>query len=87
MAPVVAQIRSRARHARPAPGSGAIVWAWNAQRLEFDAFDARRAGPDTYEVVRAPRGTHGLAPGDIVRCELSEGELLVHERVWLGRLL
>lgn len=70
------------------------VWAWNAARLEFDRLRARRTDVDTWEIVdvspdrRVAAGSPAaLDPGDVVRCELSDGELLVHDRLWRGRLL
>jgi hypothetical protein len=74
--------------ATPTATTADDVWAWNAQRLEFDRLQAVRCAPDTWEIRRVPRD-HGSAfdPGDLVHCELSDGELLVQSRVWSGRLL
>lgn len=62
------------------------VWAWNAARLEFDRLRAIRHAPDTWEITTAPKGA-SCETGDLVMCELSDGELLMRERVWTGRLL
>lgn len=63
------------------------VWAWNAQRLEFDRLQAVRCAPNTWEIRKVPREGAAFDPGDLVHCELSDGELLVQSRVWSGRLL
>lgn len=66
---------------------GDDVWAWNASKLEFDRLRAVRCAPNTWEVVGVPRGSVAYDRGDLVHCELSDGELLVQSRVWSGRLL
>lgn len=77
---------ARTEHDAP-PAERHTIWSWNAARGEFDALLARRCSPDTYEVLEAATGSSALEPGDLVRCELSDGELLVSDRVWRSRLI
>ena len=62
------------------------IWAWIASSGDFFAASAVRIAPDTYELIDAPDGSD-FAPGDHVKCELSDGELVVRERVFRTRLL
>lgn len=63
-----------------------LVHAFNPERGDFDALDARRIEPDIYEIANAP-AEGPLTLGDLVRCELSDGELVVREQIWHARLL
>lgn len=62
-----------------------LAWSWEA--LEFEELNAKRNGPNTWEITEDSPLGDGLRTGDLVRCELSDGELLVNERLWSGRLL
>jgi hypothetical protein len=61
------------------------VWAWVAARGDFSQAQATRVAPDTYELLDAPDGSD-LVAGDQVKCELSDGELVVRERVFRTRM-
>ena len=62
------------------------VFAYNTARGDFDPLPAVRRTPDEYELLEASEAS-GFAAGDIVRCELSDGELIVRERIYGTRLL
>lgn len=62
------------------------VFIFNAARGDFDGVPARRRDPDTYELLGTPSGAE-FDSGDLVRCELSDGELVVRERVYRQRLV
>ncbi len=62
-----------------------VVWAFNPARGDFDGVAAVRRDRDLYELTDA--GGNGFEPGDLVRVELAEGELIVQERVYGQRLL
>lgn len=79
--------RERTNRGRPAQADPVVlVHAFNPDRGDFDALEARRIEPDVYEITSTPAGGP-LALGDHVRCELSDGELVVREQVWRTRLL
>jgi hypothetical protein len=65
------------------------VWAWSPVLRDFVAVPARRTRADEYEVLRPRRGSAPttLEVGDVVRCELSDGELVVRERIFSARLV
>jgi hypothetical protein len=52
------------------------VFAFNPARGDFESLPAVRRSSDAYELLGAP-GDAGYAAGDLVRCELSDGELIV----------
>lgn len=64
----------------------ATVFAFNPALGDFDAVEALRRERDTYELLAGPVGD-GYDAGDLVRCELSDGELIVQERVYSQRLV
>jgi hypothetical protein len=63
----------------------ATVFAFSPVLGDFQAVEAVRRDRDVYE-LRSDAGDGHLA-GDLVRCELSDGELIVKERVFRARLI
>jgi hypothetical protein len=73
-------------HTGDTDSTSVVVWTFNAERGDFDGIRAHRRDQDTYELLDAPAGQLFEA-GDLVRCELSDGELIVQERVFRHRLI
>ena len=65
----------------------AIVWAWNSERGDFDACQAKRTAPNEYEITGVPSEASDHTIGDVVACELSDGELVVQRRLYASRLM
>lgn len=62
------------------------VHVFNRERGDFDAIPAHRVEPDVYEILEVSE-VSSLGSGDLVRCELSDGELVVREQLFRTRLL
>ena len=62
------------------------IWAWVSAIGDFASAQATRVAPDVYELLDAPVGSD-FAAGDQVSCELSDGELVVRERIFRQRLV
>lgn len=61
------------------------VWAFSPAIGDFVALVAVRYDRDEYELLEG-ESVVGFAAGDRVRCELSDGELIVCERIYRDRL-
>jgi hypothetical protein len=68
------------------PKNLVAVHVFNRERGDFDAIPAQRVEPGVYEILEASAAS-SLGSGDLVRCELSDGELVVREQLFRTRLL
>ena len=72
--------------AAAAATTNTVIYAFNQQRGDFDAVIAVRREADLYELLETP-AIDGFTTGDLVRCELSDGELIVQGHVYSPRLI